>query len=234
MVRKAATASTSSGPGVPAKRRKRGTLSRDQLLEAALSIVDAEGYDALSMPKLAREVKAGTMTLYGYVKNKEDLINALVERVLQPVAEAEPDGRTWQEILAVHFRLIRSAALQHPAIGRIIASQGITTPSVVKILNDHLAVLRNAGFKRTESVRLYYALLTYTLGFVAWEIPRVHEQSSSEYKAQWKALLTEVDDGDAPTLHDLKKKLYTVADEEQFEWGLGQILSGVAPASGKK
>ena len=231
---KSSKATPKSTPRKTSTRRKRGSLSREQILKAAFAIVDQEGFDALSMPRLAREVKAGTMTLYGYVKNKEDLVEGMIEMVLGPVAEAEPDGRTWQETLAVHFRLIRKAALKHPAIGQVIASRGIPASAMPSSLDAHLKVLRKAGFKKTEAVRLYYTLLTYTLGFVAWEIPRAHEQSSGDYKSQWKALLEDEPDGGTATLNDLKKKLYTVADEEQFEWGLGHFLSGVGLSSGKK
>lgn len=207
-------------------RRKRGTLTREIILDAALKIVDEEGFDALSMPRLAREVKAGTMTLYGYIKNRKDLIDALIEQSLSELAQAEPDGRTWQEVMLVHFRTLRASALKHPSLGKVIASQGIMTPSVVKILNDHFAVLRKAGFKKGEAVHLYYTLLIYTLGFVSWEVPRVHDQSKEDYKTQWQALLSYAGEEEAPILHDLKKKLYSVADEDQFEWGIAQILNG--------
>jgi AcrR family transcriptional regulator len=63
----------------PGKRAPR--LSRDQIAAAALKVADAEGFAAVSMRRVAQELEAGTMSLYHYVRTKEDLV-ALMDDVL--------------------------------------------------------------------------------------------------------------------------------------------------------
>ena len=52
----------------PAPGERRPGYTRDQIVAAAIAIADAEGYEAVSMRRLATELGAGTMTLYHYVR----------------------------------------------------------------------------------------------------------------------------------------------------------------------
>src|SRR4051794_1897561 len=79
----------------PGQRRPRYT--REQIAQAALSIADADGYDAVSMRRVAAELGAGTMTLYHYVRTKDDLRalmdDAIMSEVLVPDGELSADWR---------------------------------------------------------------------------------------------------------------------------------------------
>ena len=77
-----------------ASRVPRNTLSRDRIVEAALALLDAEGFDAVTMPSLAKRLGVGTMSLYRHVADKDDLINAVGERVLSGVAVPDGDPST--------------------------------------------------------------------------------------------------------------------------------------------
>ena len=63
----------------------RTPLTRDRITEAALRLMDAEGLDAVSMRRVAREVGVEAMSLYNHVRDKDDLLNAVIERVMRGV-----------------------------------------------------------------------------------------------------------------------------------------------------
>ena len=73
------------GGAASSSRVPRNTLSRDRIVEAALALLDAQGSEAVTMPSLARRLGVGTMSLYRHVEDKDDLINAVAERVLSTV-----------------------------------------------------------------------------------------------------------------------------------------------------
>jgi AcrR family transcriptional regulator len=73
-------------------------LSRERILDAALALFDVEGVDALTMRRLAAELGVGTMTLYGYFRRKEDLLDAIVDRGAERVAAAGSEG-PWKQRL---------------------------------------------------------------------------------------------------------------------------------------
>ncbi|MBT8162651.1 MULTISPECIES: TetR/AcrR family transcriptional regulator [Arthrobacter] len=65
------------------KRRPRGSLTREQVVEAALELADLEGLEALTIPAQARWLHCGVMTIYGYIDRKEDLLDAIAHHGLR-------------------------------------------------------------------------------------------------------------------------------------------------------
>ena len=78
-------------------REAKSTLSRERILRAALSLVDAEGIDALSMRKLGALLGVEAMSLYRYVPSKAALLDALHERLLSELPPQTASG--WREAL---------------------------------------------------------------------------------------------------------------------------------------
>jgi AcrR family transcriptional regulator len=215
-------------------RRRWGSLSREAVVEGALEIVDTEGLEALSMPRLARHLGTGVMTLYGHITNKADLVDALAERVLADLETVEGRPDDWDHALAEHMRRLRQVVLRHPSLGAVLAARGVATPSVFRDLEAGLGLLRSAGFEPRIAVHIYYALLTYTLGFLAWEIPRVHRQSDATYREQWRSALAGLAAADYPVLHELADELPDAASETQFEAGLRALLRGFTTHDSKR
>jgi TetR/AcrR family tetracycline transcriptional repressor len=211
------------------RRVPRNTLSRDRIVEAALALLDAEGFEAVTMPSLAKRLGVGTMSLYRHVADKDDLINAVAERVLTGVAVPGGDPDDWEGRVVGYLRALRDAALAHPALSRILAERGLTVGPVFEQLEAVHAVLRAAGFSDLGAVRTFYTLLTYVFGFVVWELPRVHHQPATAYAAAWNDALDRLDPADHPNLHTLRDQLTTTASSEQFEYGLQHLIRSLRP-----
>lgn len=207
----------------------RNTLSRDRIVDAALALLDAEGLDAITMPSLARRLGVGTMSLYRHVEDKDDLINAVAERVLGTVEVPDGDPDDWQGRVVGYLRSLRQAAVAHPALSRILAERGLTVGPVFEQLEAVHAVLRAAGFSDLGAVRTFYALLTYVFGFVVWELPRVHQQPPEAYAAAWNDALDRLDRTAYPSLHALRQPLATTASSDQFEYGLDHLIGSLHP-----
>jgi AcrR family transcriptional regulator len=207
----------------------RHTLSRDRIVEAALALLDEQGFDAVTMPALAKRLGVGTMSLYRHVADKDDLVDAVAARVLSGVAVPDGDADDWKGRVVGYLRALRAATLAHPALSRILAEQGLTVGPVFEQLEGVHAVLQAAGFSDAGAVRTFYALLTYVFGFVVWELPRVHLQPAAAYTAAWNGALDRLDPADYPTLHALRDQLITTASSEQFEYGLERLLRGLKP-----
>ena len=108
---------SSSGPAPsPAGRQPRFT--RDQIAAAAIRIADAEGSDALSMRRIAAELDAGTMTLYHYIRTKDELLALVTDAIMGEVvarpgrAAARPTGATAVTVIA--NRTARRCCERHP------------------------------------------------------------------------------------------------------------------------
>lgn len=211
------------------RRVPRNTLSRDRIVEAALALLDEDGFEAVTMPSLAKRLGVGTMSLYRHVADKDDLVDAIAERVLSGVVVPDGDADDWEGRVVGYLRALRDAALAHPALSRILSDRGLTVGPVFEQLEAVHAVLRAAGFSDLGAVRTFYTLLTYVFGFIVWELPRVHQQPAVAYTAAWNDALDQLDPTDYPSLHALRRQLGTTASSEQFEYGLQHLVSSLRP-----
>src|SRR4249920_4005972 len=92
--------------------KQREKLSRDRIIDTALQIMDDEGLDAVSMRRVGRELGVEAMSLYHHVRDKDDLLMAIRERVLSEFVDPGTDGdwemrvrrgaRSWREVLRAH------------------------------------------------------------------------------------------------------------------------------------
>ena len=93
--------------------RRAAALSRDEIVRAAIKVADAEGPDAISMRRIARELNAGTMSLYWHVASKEELLDLMIDSVQGEQLTPEPSG-DWRADLRALTRSARAALHRHP------------------------------------------------------------------------------------------------------------------------
>ena len=121
----------------PGQRQARFT--RSELAQTAIRIVDAEGLDALSMRRLAAELGAGTMTLYHYVRTKDELLTLVSDEVMAEVLL--PEGyelpSDWQEAIVVVASRSRDAMRRHPWVFDLRGDLGLG-PNSVKHMDQTL------------------------------------------------------------------------------------------------
>lgn len=201
------------------------SLTADEVVAAAIEIVDGEGLDALSMSKVANRLGVGTMTLYSYVDGKEDLLDRMAAALF---VDLELPSGSGLARLAEYLRSFRRVALEHPALTRLLAGGRITIPAVFDHLETLVSELQSDGLGSEDSVRAFFSGLSYTIGFVIWEVPRSHLQSPAAYAAQWSELIEHLDPLVYPTMtKEALPHVGTVASDAQFEWGLQALLAGI-------
>jgi AcrR family transcriptional regulator len=209
------------------KRVPRNTLSRAGVVKAALALIDEEGLEAATMPKVAERLGVGTMSLYRHVRDKDDLIEAVGEHVMGAVQVPAGAPDDWERRVVGYLRALQDEAIAHPALGLILADRGLTVGPVFDQLEQLLDILVTAEFPESDAVRTFYALLSYVFGFVIWELPRVHQQPAAVYTAAWNNAIDTLDSDVYPRLHELRRTLTTTASPEQFEYGLRHLIASL-------
>jgi TetR/AcrR family transcriptional regulator, tetracycline repressor protein len=212
----------------PNVRRTRGSLSRETVIDAALALADGEGLEALSMPTLAHHLRCGVMTIYGYVDNKEDLLDAIAQRGLQDLQLPHPLPTDAAEILQAWGRAIRLNLIGHPSLPLVFLSRAVIQPGIVRGVEALLGPLARAGMPPEEAVHAVYAVLTYATGFVAWEQPRTRRQPQTAYAAAWRREVAGLPAEDIPLVASIVDELPQVAGEAQFELGLTALVTGLS------
>lgn len=203
-------------------------MTREQVVEAALALADQEGIEALSMQNLARRLECGVMTIYGYIDSKEDLLDAIAQRGLRDLRLARPLPSELEAILVSWGRALRLTLIEHPSLPMIFLSQPVVGPGIFRGVEALVGRLRWAGMPPSAGVHAIYAVLTYTTGFVAWEIPRTRRQPQAAYAASWRREFAGLPPADFPLAGGVLDELGQVAGEGQFELGLAALAAGLA------
>jgi TetR/AcrR family transcriptional regulator, tetracycline repressor protein len=210
-----------------ARRRPRGSLTREQIVEAALSLADQQGLDALSMPSLARQLDCGVMTLYGYIDRKDDLLDAIALRGLADLDMPRPLPADASNILGAWGRALRETMLRHPSLPMIFLSHPVIGPGIFRGIESLLRALLPTGVPASAGVHAIYAVLIYATGFVAWELPRTRSQPASAYAASWRREFAGLPPEEFPITAGVLNELPRLAGEEQFEVGLVALVAGL-------
>ena len=129
--------------GAQPPRRDRG-LSRDEIVSAAIAVADAEGPEAISMRRIAREVGAGAMSLYWYVASKEELLDLMLDAIEAEIEVPEPSG-DWRADLGDFAHRTRAALRQHQWAVEFIGTRPPSGPNDVRNLERLLSLLDGIG-----------------------------------------------------------------------------------------
>jgi len=212
-------ADTNTEPRVP--------LSRDRVLLAAIGLADKGGIGSLTMRKLAQALGVEAMTLYYYVANKDDILNAIVDMVESEIELPSP-GADWKAALRNTAISYHTILVRHPWAASLTLSATGTRPARLRYMNAALGSLREAGFSADLTDHAYHALDSHISGFTLWEVQLPVD--TGDLPALAASFLSELPADEFPYLVEhvhqhLKER--DPDDEGEFAFGLDLILDGL-------
>jgi TetR/AcrR family tetracycline transcriptional repressor len=151
------------------QRSPRPALSRASVVARALEVGTAEGLDAVSLRRLAQDFGVTPMALYRHVRDKQDLINAMTEVVLDGIEVTAGFGpeTTWSERFRLAIENYKVQLDARPlALPLSIAYTGEGPPSFWRVLEQLLAILLDAGFARREAITLIRMISNLLAGYL--------------------------------------------------------------------
>lgn len=148
--------------GMPVQR-----LTPEQITAAALDLVDSVGPDALSMRALADRLDVGTMTLYGYFRSRDELLDAVVDAATAD-AVIDHDDAPPPEALHALFSRLYQVLTRHPGLHRLRGSRPFLSPGILRLTDRALGLLLAAGLDGTAATRAYRTLYLFTLGCASY------------------------------------------------------------------
>jgi AcrR family transcriptional regulator len=160
---------------------RRAPRSRDDIAQAAVSVADAEGLEAVSMRRVASELGLGTMSLYHYVKSKDELLDLMGDRIAggQLVDDADLQ-RGWREGLTAIAHATRANLDRHPWMGGALSPRPSTIPgpNTMRHVDQSLAAVADLGLDIPTQMEIIAVVDDYVIGFV------VRAQRVADYEAE--------------------------------------------------
>jgi AcrR family transcriptional regulator len=216
-------------------------ITRELLLDAAMQILDAEGLDALTMRRLGREVGAVAAMVYRFFADKEELVEALADRVFAqarqrgPITDVAPPGAViagWADQLHAVAHGIRRALLAHPALVPAAVRRPPRQDATLHGIDAGLGLLLSAGLDPESAAKGYQAVLFYTLGFAALEAPfAAAPDGGAQDQADTHAVLAALPREDYPHIAATIAHLYGPDLTAQFDHGLRLLITGLEAQS---
>jgi len=218
--------------------QEREPLSKDRVLRAAMEIADREGIDALSMRRLASELGVEAMSLYYYVKNKDEILNGIVELAYReielPVPGDDPMAAIRASAVSYHDTL-RRHPWAHGIITSLIPGTASTSAAErvsstqMRYMEAELRCLRLAGFSPLMTHHAYHLLDSHVVGSTLWEAGIVAAIPKGALPELAKTFMARLPPDQFPyTLEHIQQHMGELRGEKSpFEFGLDLILDGL-------
>jgi AcrR family transcriptional regulator len=224
--------------------RRTGGLSRADIVDIAVAIADAEGTEAVSMRRIARDLRVGAMSLYWHVESKEELHRLMLDTVHAEI-EAPPPSGDWRTDLAAYASNTRAALLRHPWAIDFVNTGPPSGPNDARNAERLIGALDGLGLDVKTTMWILTTLGTYVTGAALREIQEqrwqrtVDETTAQMTQAEidaWHAEFEQLIRGSGRYPH-ITKILDANFDPdapetsgERFWFGLGCLLDGIAAA----
>ena len=155
-----------------------GTISRKQVVDAAMrAIRQPGGYDQMTIRSLAADLGVAPMSLYRHVRDKDDLLDEVVDRLLVRAWKPRGGREDWKAWVLEAGEKLRHFLVSQPAALRVYLNHPVTSPAALARMEAMLEVLTSALGGEEAAHRAYAALQTYTVGFAALEASRNRHQA---------------------------------------------------------
>jgi AcrR family transcriptional regulator len=216
-------------------RARPASLSRRQIIQAAIELADAEGPEAISMRKLATRLGIGTMTLYGYVADRDALIAHMINEVVVEIAVPGQPSGSWRADLERVAHGLRDTCRRHPWLPAHLGTLPfLIAPRLLAPAESVLAALEPTGTDIQTSGAILRMLNNYVIGTAlreATDQPPAGTGSQADYQAATAAYLRQVAaSGHYPLMSKLGLGVLdgsNLTADQSFDIGLQCLLDGI-------
>jgi AcrR family transcriptional regulator len=211
-----------------AQPQRRPPLNRERVLHAALGLADQAGIEALSMRRLAQELGVEAMSLYNYVKGKDDILDGILEIVLDEI-EIPSDEADWKEALRRTASSAHEILVRHRWACSVMLGRTRVSPPRMRWMESVLGTLRKGGFSAELTHHAYHALDSHITGFTLWQVSMPFD-TRAELLDMADTFVSSVPADEYPYVVEHARQHLAPSDGEgasDFGFGLELILDGL-------
>ena len=205
-------------------------LSKQRVVVEAIRLADREGVDGLSMRRLAGALGAGAMSLYHYVANKEELLDAMIDVVFEQI-ELPPEDTDWQTAMRQRSASARQVLARHPWANGLMESRTSPGPAHLRHREAVTACLRRAGFPVLMATHANWLLDSYLYGYALQEASLPFDTADQFADMAEDVYLPQLPADEFPYLNESAAALVAAGYDpaEEFLFGLDLVLTALEP-----
>ncbi|MFD1413769.1 TetR/AcrR family transcriptional regulator C-terminal domain-containing protein [Oceanobacillus jeddahense] len=192
-------------------------LDKTQIMQAALDILQAEGYKNITIRKISQKLGIKSASLYWHFKNKNELLELIADEICKKVQFPEEE-LTWEEQLMQLGHEWRNTLLSITDSAVVLAETAPTTPYRIQFIQKIHDIFKKVGMSHQDAFSALWFFNTYLISFI------LEEYRFAEIKKNNQQVSTS--EG-SPPLH------LTIPNmAEEFQFGMEVMIAGFKAKSG--
>lgn len=211
---------------------RRQSLNQEQIIDAAVTLADEIGVDALTIRKLATALDVKPMTIYHYIANKEAIIDGMVDRVFGEIDLPRMDT-DWKSAMRQRSGSARRVLAGHPWAVPLMESRRTPGKATLRQHDAVIGCLRNGGLSIEMTAHAYAVIDAFIYGFVIQEAS-LPATSGNEMAELAESIMESAGMDEYPNLAEFTTRHVLKPGYDfgrEFDFGLSLILDGLVNAS---
>lgn len=204
----------------------------DRIVTVAIAVADRDGIEALSMRRLATELRSGTTTLYRYVSGRDELIELMVDAVYAGEPDPLEHPTSWRDGFRLVAREARAMLVAHPWLAAQLVGRPTIGPNALRGAEFVTSIAIGLTRDPATAAATTSSLLAYVLGSVAEEIAEAQAQRRTGVDERtWRGTIAPwlraiVEDGRYPAFARVALAADRLTFDDRFAFGLERLLDG--------
>ena len=208
---------------------RRGTLTSNMILAESLRLLDEDGIEGFSLPKLGRALGADQTAVYRHFASKDDIVLALADRLIEEAMTGLEPQECWVDTLIELAGRLRRTYLAHPAAASIASYRTTQGPAEIRTVDIIIGAMLSAGFEGAEAALMYRVVGDFALSWAGFEASfrSLDEGIQQRDGDAWKRAYLAVSRAEHPNIWQIRTDLPDVADEDISATILGLVMDGL-------
>ena len=216
----------------------RVTLTPQAVVEGALALADAEGLEAVTIRRLAKELGVTPMALYWHFRSKDELLEGMAARIFEEIDLSVDASAMWQAQLRALLGSMVSVLRAHPSTAFLLSTRTASSEGSLRATEAALDILRRGGFSPTEATQIARHAVSTLTNLVSGEPGVIVREESEELlvaRRRARLFLESLPPERYPRLVEAAGPLSVGVDPDAyFAFGLDLLLAGIEAMAARK
>ena len=212
------------------QRLRRGSLTPEVIVSESLRLLDTDGLDGFSLPKLGRALGADPTAVYRHFASKDDLVLAIADRLIEIAMDGLAPLPCWVDTVTEIATRQRAAYRAHPAAAALSWFRTTQRPAEMRVVDVLIGAVLEAGFTGAQAAVMYRALGDFTLAWAGIEAAFLALDADLQRADQsaWTRAYPAVGRAEYPHIWQIRDELADVTDDQIFQTALAMVMTGFA------
>lgn len=213
-------------------------LTRQAIVDRALALASADGLEAVTIRRLAKDLGVTPMALYWHFRNKDELLDGMVSRIYEKIDPQVDQSATWQEQLRTLLGSMIEVLRENPSTVNLLATRNTASEANLRAIEITLDILRRAGFspeEATQVARQALSTITDLISRVHATVPQKEPGELLDAQRRTRVFLESLPPERYPRIVEAAGPLSTCDDPDAYyAFGLDLLMAGIETMAARK